>query len=149
MPDKSKSADKKQIRALDAQWGAAACQKDLEAVVAFYARDGSLVWPEAPAVHQTGAIRKAWRKMMKTPGLGLRFTPERIDVSKSGDLAVDFGIVESAQDTPKGRQREICKYLVVWKKVNGKWKVLYDSYNSDKPDSATPTLASSKRKPKA
>jgi uncharacterized protein (TIGR02246 family) len=119
----------KAIRKLDVQWGQAATKKDLAATLAFYATDGSLVWPGAPAAHGTRAIRAAWVGMMKTPGLGLRFTPERIVVSDEADLASDFGKVRMTQQTARGKQTMVAKYLVVWRKEGGAWKVLYDSYN--------------------
>jgi len=67
--------------------------------------------------------------------LTLKFTAERIDIAHSADLATDFGKVSFGYDTPKGRVMNIGKYVVVWKKVNGVWKVLYDSYNMNKPES--------------
>ena len=126
-----KKADEKKIRELDVQWGDAACKKDLRAVVSFYASDGSLVWQGNPAAHGTAAIRANWKKMIKTAGLKLRFIPKRIVVAAAGDLATDFGVVEIGQDTDKGPTTVKAKYLVVWKKSRGTWKVLYDSYNTN------------------
>lgn len=127
--DKHK-ADEAAIRRLDEEWGKAATDKDLEAVVAFYAHDGSLVWPGEPAVHGIEHIRASWQKMIKkTPGLNLRFTPERIVVSDDGSLASDFGKVEFGHEVDGKPIMEIAKYVVVWKKEKGSWKVLYDSYN--------------------
>jgi uncharacterized protein (TIGR02246 family) len=126
---KAQKQSEQEIRKLDVQWGKAASRKDLRATVAFYAKDGSVVWPGAPAAHGTKAIRAAWVELMKTPGLGLRFTPERIVVSDEADLASDFGKVQMTQRTSKGKQTMVAKYLVVWRKEGGDWKVLYDSYN--------------------
>jgi uncharacterized protein (TIGR02246 family) len=135
MPTAKHSADEKAIRKLDVEWGDAACKKDLETVVACYARDGSVVWPGAPAAHGTANIRAAWKGIFKEfKGLTLKFTPERIDISHDGDMAVDFGKVAFGHDTPKGRVEESAKYVVVWKKVRGAWKVLYDSYNMNQAD---------------
>ena len=129
------SADEKIIKELDTQWGDAACKKDLEAVVALYAPDGSLVWPGAPAVHGTSNIRAAWVDFLKTPGLSLRFTPERIDFAHDADMAIDFGAVALERDDPqKGHVKMTAKYVVVWRKINGAWKVLYDCYNTNTPD---------------
>jgi len=133
VPSVDKVAEEKAIRDLDIQWEAAAAKKDVDAVVAFYAPDGTAVWPDAPASQGTAAVRTAWVELFKTPGLVLRFTPERIDVSDAGDMATDFGKVEIAFDGPQGRVEDVAKYLVVWRKVNGAWKVLYDSFNSNKP----------------
>lgn len=123
-------ADEAAIRRLDEEWGKAATAKDLDAVVGFYAHDGSLVWPGELAVHGIERIRANWQKMIKkTPGLNLRFTPERIVVSDDGSLASDFGKVEFGHEVDGKPIMEIAKYVVVWKKEKGIWKVLYDSYN--------------------
>ena len=134
MSTASHAEDEKLIRALDAKWGDAATAHDLEAVVAFYAPNGTLVWPDQPAVHGTADIRTAWKEMIATiPGLGLRFIVETITISASGDLASDFGAVRLQQDGPDGTPMvDMAKYLVNWQKVDGEWKVLYDSWNEDK-----------------
>ena len=135
MAEVKRQADEQKIRDLDVQWGEAACRGDLDAVVAFYAADGSLVWPGQAAFHGTAAIRGAWQDMFRQyKGLNLRFTPERIDVAGDGGLASDFGAVALGYDDDKGRQEVTAKYLVVWRKDGGEWKVLYDSYNSNTPD---------------
>lgn len=130
--DKHKS-DETAIRRLDEEWGKAATAKNLEAVVGFYAHDGSLVWPGAPAAHGTQHIRASWKEMMDTtPGLKLRFTPERIVISDDASLASDFGKVEYGHEVDGKPVMEIAKYVVVWRKEKGSWKVLYDSYNLNK-----------------
>ena len=134
MPTAQPTSEDHAIRRLDAQWGDAASRYDLEAVVALYAPHGSLLWPGAEAVHGTGGIRTAWTTQMfnQFQGLKLEFTPERIDFSQADDLAIDFGKVALSYDDPKkGRVNEVAKYLVVWKKIDGAWKVLYDSYNAN------------------
>jgi ketosteroid isomerase-like protein len=122
-------ADESAIRKLDEEWGKAATDKELDAVVGFYAHDGSLVWPGAPAAHGTAQIRANWKKMMDITGLNLRFTPERIVISDDATLASDFGKVEFGQEKDGKQDMQIAKYVVVWRKEKGGWKVLYDSYN--------------------
>jgi uncharacterized protein (TIGR02246 family) len=127
-------ADEKAIRELDAAWSQAAGKMDLERVVAFYAPDGSVVWPDHPAAHGTAAIRSRWAELFKTTsGLYLKFAPERIVVAADRDLASDFGVVHFGFDTPSGPQRETGKYVVVWRREKGKWQVLYDCYNMNAP----------------
>lgn len=124
------TTDEQEIRKLDAAWGQAASRYDLDAVVGFYAQNGSVVWPGAPAAHGTAHIRAAWQQMFALyKGLTLDFTPERIDLAQGGQLAADFGKVAFGHDTPQGRVEETAKYVVVWKKVDNIWKVLYDCYN--------------------
>ena len=132
-PPVNKETEEQSIRGLEMQWSVAANKKDLNAVIALYSPQGTAAWPDAPAVHGPEAIRAAWDEIFKTPGLVLRFIPERIDVADAGDIAVDFGSVESEFDGPNGHVQDVAKYLVIWQKRNGEWKVLYDSFNSNKP----------------
>ena len=44
-------------------------------------------------------------------------------------------------DTPQGHAKERVKYLVVWKKSDGAWKVAYDTFNSNAPPPAPPPAA--------
>jgi uncharacterized protein (TIGR02246 family) len=122
--------DEKTIRELDAAWSEAAGKMDLDRVVDFYAPDGSVVWPDYPAAHGTAAIRHRWDELFKTTkGLSLKFAPERIVVAADRDLASDFGIVHFGFDSDQGPQRETGKYVVVWRREKGRWRVLYDCYN--------------------
>ena len=123
--------DEEQIRELDRLWGEAASAKELERVVALYAADAFLLWPETPPVCGTAEIRKAWRGMLSSiNGLKLDYIPEAITVSADGQIATDYGTVRLAQLTkPYTQTIQTAKYLVVWKKVNNTWKVFYDCYN--------------------
>ena len=126
--------DEQAIRDLDTAWSEAAGKMDLERVVGFYAPDGSVVWPDHPAAHGTAAIRSRWAELFKTtPGLYLKFAPERIVIAADRGLASDFGIVHFGFDSPSGPQRQTGKYVVVWRREKGRWKVLYDCYNMNEP----------------
>lgn len=135
MASRKKSAsDQSRIIALDQAWGDAASSGRLADVVGFYAANATLVWPGTKAVKGTAAIRKSWKGMFRQfQGLRLRFIAKAIHVSKEGDLASDFGVVEfSATGQPMMK----AKYLVVWQKIRGDWRVLYDSWNTNTADSA-------------
>lgn len=123
--------DEQRIRELDRLWGEAATGKRLDEVVALYAADATVLWPDTPPIKGTMAIRKAWQQMLSgIDGLELRFTPETIVVSSDGQVASDYGEVRMQQKTnPYTTTIQLAKYLVVWKKVNDTWKVYYDSYN--------------------
>jgi ketosteroid isomerase-like protein len=143
MSSKIKTPEQKAIAKLDAAWSKAAKMKDVEGVVALYSSKGSVVWPDQKARHGTKAIRTAWEKAYKAdPKLSLTFEPERIDIACGGDIAVDFGSVSF------GGGDASAKYLVVWKRENGAWKVLYDCWNSNKPEKAPkPAPKSTRPKP--
>lgn len=127
------NSDEQAIRKLDAEWSAAAQSKDVEKTISFYADDAVFLPDQGPKAEGKAKIKEMWTGLLGTPGLTLTFTPTKIEVSKSKDLAYDVGtyqIVESAEGTPK---TTIGKYVVVWKKQADKqWKVVADIYNPDK-----------------
>ena len=142
-PAVDKAADEQAIRALAVEWAAAVEKRDLDAIMALYTSDATAAWPDAPVIHGAEGIRAGWAEVLKTPGLVLRFTPERVEIANNGDIATDFGKIESEFDGPAGKVQDEAKYLVVWKKVDGQWKAHYDSFNSNKPAAAAAPPAGS------
>jgi ketosteroid isomerase-like protein len=59
----------------------------------------------------------------------LDFKPTHIEVASGGDMAFDFGVVYFAPNPKPDDLENIAKYLVVWKREHGHWKVLYDCWN--------------------
>ncbi len=145
MPVQETTADAEAIRRLDADWSDAASGgiANLDRVVAFYAPNGSTVWPGAPASKGTRNIEKAWKAaFQELEGLKLKFRPTEIQVSADGTMASDFGkvalsYVETRKvkgRTSKQRVRQQAKYVVVWVKIDGAWKVQYDCWNLNSAD---------------
>jgi uncharacterized protein (TIGR02246 family) len=126
-PD-NRAADEAAIRALDASWSKASVDKDAQRAASYYAVSGMLLLPGAPAASGTDAILKAWTGMLAAPGSELTFAPTKIEVSRAGDLAYDFGEYEMKSTDKKGKLQTVkAKYVVVWgKQANGGWKVLFD-----------------------
>ena len=98
-----------------------------------YAADGSFMPPNTPRIDGRDAIRSAFAEMLQGPNVSLTFQPTEIVVAQSADMAYDIGTYNLAMDGPEGRIEDEGKYVVVWKKVNGEWKVAVDIFNSDKP----------------
>ena len=127
---KKPDPDEAAIRALDAEWGKAASAGKLADVVEFYAADASLVWPDMPPATGTAAIRANWKKIYRQmPGLYLDFQPTRIDIASGRDLATDFGLVHFKANAKPKDPKNTAKYLVIWKRERGVWKVFYDCWN--------------------
>ena len=77
----------------------------------------------------------AGASMMRTPGFDLTFVPEQIIVSSSGDMALDRGTYRLTIAPGGKAQVDTGKYVVVWRKIGGEWKVAADIFNSDLPAS--------------
>jgi uncharacterized protein (TIGR02246 family) len=125
------SADEQKIRALDQQWVAAVQAKDAAASAGFYAADGALLAQNAPIAKGSAAVAAAWQGLLGMKNIDLTFAPTEVTVSAGGDLAYDIGTYALSFDGDKGPVKDVGKYVVVWKKVDGQWKVAADIFNSD------------------
>lgn len=126
------SADS-QIRANVIAWNQKAAERDVEGCVAYFAEDGAFMAPNAPAARGTSAIRMAWTQLLAMPDLSVSFGPTTVTVANSGDLAYEDGTWSLAFGTPDGRHEDHGKYIVVWRKRGGEWRVMADIFNSDVP----------------
>ena len=129
------AGDEQAIRAQVDQWLQLVKAKDASGIAAIYAEDGAVMPPNAPIGKGRAAIQQTWASMMRTPGFDLTFSPEQIDVSSSGDMALDRGTY-TLKVAPAGTtQTDTGKYVVVWRKIGGEWKAAADIFNSDLPAS--------------
>ncbi len=124
-------AEEQQIRALDEQWVAAVAGQDAAATAAFYAEDGAILPPGSPIAAGREAIAAVWAGFFKLPGFKLAFAPTLVSVASAGDLAYDIGTYTLGFEGEQGPVQDQGKYVVVWKKVDGAWKVAADIFNSD------------------
>jgi uncharacterized protein (TIGR02246 family) len=126
--------DEEAIRKLDAEWSAAAQNKDVEKSVSVYAEDGVMLPSNAPIATGKAQIRDFWSHMLASPGFAVSFAPTKIEVAESKDMAYDVGTYELKLNDPQGNPTTVIgKYVVVWKKQPDKqWKVVADIFNPDK-----------------
>ena len=143
-------ADVEAIIDLDKKWVTAIATKDVDWIADLYAPAGRLMPPGAPASQGRAAIADAWTAMVETPGFSLTFEPAEVHVAGTGDLAYDLGTWKSASGPADARAEDHGKYVVVWAKMQGRWRVVADIFNSDgtsagSPEaSAAPTSSGSK-----
>lgn len=126
--------DEQAIRKLDTDWSAAAGSKDVDKTVSYYADEASAFPFNAPIATGKEQIRQVWAHLTSLPGFALSFSPTKIEVAKSGDIAYDIGTFELKTNDAQGNvNTEVGKYVVVWKKQpDKKWKVVADIFNTDK-----------------
>lgn len=109
----------------DKDWATAA--KDVDTFMSYYTTDASMYAPDMPKLAGTKAIRDAYSTMVTAPDFSLKFTPARVEVATSGDVGYTTGTYQMTMNgvADKG------KYVTVWKKADGTWKVAEDIFNSD------------------
>ena len=127
------AAEEQRIRELDAAWVAAVAAKDAKATAAFYADDGRIMPQNAPGAEGLDAVGEVWSGLFRLKDFALTFEPTHIAVAEAGDIAYDIGTYSLAFTSDQGPVQDLGKYVVVWKKVNGEWKVAADIFNSNGP----------------
>jgi uncharacterized protein (TIGR02246 family) len=146
------SADEAAIRALTgSSWADAYNAGDADKLAATYWDDAVVQPPGAPAASGRVAIRAflaADSAAAKAAGMKLVIAPaDKVDVS--GDLAYDAGSY-SVTDASNATV-ETGKYVGVYKKRDGKWMYIRDTWNSDKapapPPASSPAAAPAGDKP--
>lgn len=127
----SAAAHEQSIRKINEQWLALIRDRNAAAVSNLYTADGAMMAPGAPIAQGQPALEKAWSGLMQMPGFGLTFEADQIVVASGGDMALDRGVYQFSVDGPNGPTTDIGKYVVVWRNVDGQWKVAADIFNSD------------------
>ena len=125
------AAHEQAIRKTNERWLALIGVHDAASVSKLYAPDGAMMAPGAPIAQGQPALEKAWSGLMKMPGFGLNFKADQIVVASGGDMALDRGTYLLSLAGPHGPTKDIGKYVVVWRNINGKWRVAADIFNSD------------------
>ena len=128
-PEVDVAAEEAALRQADEQFAAAAAAKDMDGLLSFYAPDAVLIMPNEPAITGIDEVRAMYNAML--PTTSVHWTPADIVVAMAGDMAVTRGSYEMTVQSPAGPVQDRGKYLTVWKKLDGQWKVAYDAANSD------------------
>lgn len=127
------AADESAIRAINQRWLELIRNKDSAAIAQLYAEDAAVMPANEKAAVGRQAIGEWWKRSMQMPGYDLTFSTDQLLLSKSGDMALDRGTYRFAATPAQGAISDTGKYVVVWRKVGGEWKVAADIYNSDLP----------------
>lgn len=133
-PVDTRAQDEAAVRTTAQEWGKVVTAKDLDGTLSYYT-DDAWVHPEKAPIAKTAAERRSvWTTFFATPGLSdMEGATTRVEVARSGDLAVEFGTFSTTVKDKKGKPGTVSeKYVVTWKKqADGKWKAIGDIWNSD------------------
>lgn len=124
------AAEAQAIMTLQREWSSRFGEGDIDYIMSIHSADAVQMPPEAELVAGAEALRAAWQGMIDTEGLSASWEPTEAHVSSSGDMAYDFGA--ATLTTPDGNVHAM-KYLVVWVRENGEWKVAADMFNANAP----------------
>ena len=134
-PADTRAQDESAIRAAAQDWGKVIADKNLDQTLSYYAEDAWVYPQNAPIAKTADQRRSVWAAFFATPGASdMEGEITRVEVARSGDLAVEFGTFAMTMNDKKGKPiTENEKYVVTWKKqADGNWKVIADIWNTDK-----------------
>ena len=117
------------INAANEVFVAAYNRGDAAGLAALYTEDGQMLAPNAPLMTGQEAVQGFWQAVMD---MGIEkaaiFTGE---VEGHGDTAIEVSnyklFAAGDQELDQG------KFIVIWKKVHGDWKLHRDIFNSSNP----------------
>jgi uncharacterized protein (TIGR02246 family) len=102
---------------------------DAAGVAALYTENGQVLPPNGDFVAGKGAIQMFWQAVMDMGIKGAKL--EIVEVEAHGDTAIEVSTF-----TLHGAGGEVLdkgKYIVIWKRVEGQWKLHRDIFNSSMP----------------
>ena len=102
---------------------------DTNAIGALYTSDAKILDQDAPAISGTENIVSHYISLLQDSITGMRFSS--LGAWGNETIIVEEGTLEVSK--ANGEVIDRGKSLVVWKKVNGEWKIFRDMYNSDGP----------------
>jgi uncharacterized protein (TIGR02246 family) len=116
------------IAAATAQFIEAFSRQDAAACARLYSEQGATLPPGADILRGREAIQAAWQEAFDA-GL-TAFRVESLEVESAGDLAYEMGhyaMYAGADLADEG------KYILVWRREAGEWRIHRDIVNSSRP----------------
>jgi ketosteroid isomerase-like protein len=138
------------IRAGTTSWMQSFNSGNAGAVAALYSDDAVLMPPNAPPARGVVAIKEAIAKEIAgAKKSGVTLAPGTVDeVNVAGDMAWHSG--SYVVKDKGGKAVDAGKFIEVWERKNGKWRMVRDMWNSDgaspAPAAAAPAAAETKKK---
>jgi ketosteroid isomerase-like protein len=128
-------AEKDAIQNNEDQWTVALQTSDVEKIVSYYATEAVSMRPNQPIYTGLNEIRNATESMFADTTLLFNTYTGKVDaieVSVAGDMAYSYGHDEIMVKTKGGLVKDEGKWVDVWKKLDGQWKVIVSCGNSNK-----------------
>src|SRR3989442_8854869 len=108
--------------------------QDPDRLASLYTGTAMALPPDGPIVRGQDGIRQLWSTVMKD--MGLRdVTLKTVDLDVDGDTACEVGHATLSLDPPGGQPATAnVKYVVVWQRSAGRWRLHRDIWNAEPPD---------------
>lgn len=129
-------AEAEAIRNLEEQWNIALQTSDANKIISFFSTEIVSMQSNKPIAVGIQAARNITESMFADTTLLFKTyttTIDAIEVSAAGELAYVRGQDQITVKTKDGLVQEESKWVDIWKKSDGQWKVVLNIGNSNKP----------------
>ena len=127
-------ADEQAIRTISKNWLELTKKNDMAGCAALFADDGVSYGMNQEPFVGPAAIKKHYTdEHAQNPKEEVDWSTDRVEVSSSGDMAVEYGKYDVKGLGSSGTESDKGRYITVYRKVNGTWKVAADIGTSTKP----------------
>jgi len=110
---------------------------DWPRLTSLYTSDGQIMPPNLKIATGPKARERLFESFRKAGDIAIKL--KTVEANGSGDLAYEDGRYTLYDKAGKVTDRG--KYIVVWKKVRGQWKLYRDIFNSNMPPPVVPSAA--------
>jgi ketosteroid isomerase-like protein len=125
-------AEKKEIWASNQEWYRLENDKKVDEIFEKFIYDDIIFQvPGMPQFVGREAVYSFMKEFIENVLVSVEGKPTRLEVAESGELAYDLGNSMAKVMGPDGPVDDKQKYLIVWKKIDGKWKAIAGSFSSD------------------
>ena len=123
------STAKKIIEQKDEEWSKAVSTPDSIALVHHFTKNASILPPNGESIVGEAAIASFASQVMK---FGIKFYQDSIvELSGCNDKLIEQGVYKMGDG--KGNTLDKGKYIAIWEKEDGDWKIKTNMYNSNLP----------------
>jgi ketosteroid isomerase-like protein len=119
-----------ELRDADLDFARQTAARHLEGWMSFFADDASIIH-DGQAVTGKDALRAFYQPVLANKDFSLTWLPNHAETSKDGTLGYTFGEYEARNGTAISHGT----YTTVWRRVDGRWKVVLDLGSSARPQS--------------
>jgi ketosteroid isomerase-like protein len=129
------NAEEQAVRAVSMQWLDLAKKHDLPNIVLLLTDDVTFYRENnEPAVGHAAFLKIEEQYLESNPSFVPNWSTDRVEIASSGDLAVEWGTWSESGSGLDGTAEDHGRYVTVYRKVDGIWKVATDISVSTKPE---------------
>lgn len=127
------------IRAANQEFMASLAKGDAAALAGMYTNDAQVMPANAEVIRGREGIQKYWQGAIDSGIKGLKLETLEVHGGANSDTAAEVG----KYSVTAGGEKviEVGKFIVIWKREDGKWRLHRDMFSSDRPTPASPISA--------